>query len=522
MERNEGDEGLEMNVSHTVVTEQEQMPDLGAMDRAAVVEGFGDLPTLAPVAMQVLELAENDNASMTDIAEVMSSDPGLASRLLRLANSAAYSRGRQVVNLNQAAVLIGMQTLKMMALGFTVVADLTTGRFDSSIVWRRSLAGSVLAREIATRQRPELADDAFVAGLLANIGKFAMADHDPYIDALERYGLWLTPADERQLFGFTTDEITGDVLESWELPVPLVEATRGRSLEVGDPEQGELAKILQVADHTARLILIEDDAGKARAIDELTMSAAMHLGMTVGDIEMLVQDMHEDLEEIAATFELESINQTPVEQIIATAQSHLVRISLEVATNLTEQKRQNEELVEVNRELEAAASTDALTGLPNRRTFDAYLANQIAGRLRSPRSTMLGLVIFDLDHFKSINDTYGHGVGDEVLQEFGRRLTANSRRGELAARIGGEEFALILPDVTSAEATGAAERMRSLVGADPVDTEVGPLAVTASVGVSYTTVTRADAEQALYAAADAALYESKNGGRDRVTARGLD
>ena len=84
------------------------------------------------------------------------------------------------------------------------------------------------------------------------------------------------------------------------------------------------------------------------------------------------------------------------------------------------------------------------------------------------------------------------------------------------------DFALILPDVTSAEAAGAAQRMRTLIGASPIDTEIGPLAVTASVGVSYTAVTRADAESALFATADAALYESKNGGRDRVTVQPLD
>jgi diguanylate cyclase (GGDEF)-like protein len=123
----------------------------------------------------------------------------------------------------------------------------------------------------------------------------------------------------------------------------------------------------------------------------------------------------------------------------------------------------------------------------------------------------------DLDHFKSVNDTHGHAVGDEVLAEFGRRLQRGSRRGELVARTGGEEFALVLPDTSPEELAGAAERLRATLDGEPIETDAGPLPVTASIGAAWTRSVSAGVEKLLYETADAALYDSKGNGRNQVT-----
>ncbi len=488
----------------------------------SAVSRLGDLPTLAPVAMEVLRLADDENSSMNDIAKAISTDPGLTVRLLRLANSAAYSRGKEITNLNVAAMLLGMQTLKMVTLGFTLVADMDPGELDTSIVWRRGLASAVLARHFASNIDPDLVDDAFVAGLLSNVGKLALAEEPAYVAAVQENGPWLRPAQEERMFGLTSDEVTAEILKGWGLPNVLVDAVRHRNAPSGDENKGELASVLQVSDDAARLILAEDDSDRANALDSLTTSAATNLGMTIGQVEVAIQELGSELDEIAKSFDLEAINHTPVDELVRSAQTHLTRLSLDLATQLSAEQERNENLTELNRQLEEEAATDALTGLPNRRTFSAYMDNQVAGRVRKQRSTVLALVMFDLDHFKSINDNFGHSIGDEVLQEFGRRLKDGSRRGELAARVGGEEFAVIMPDIVPQELEGAAERLRTLIGDEPVDTSMGPLAVTASIGASFTVVTSADAAAQLYAAADEALYASKHAGRDRVTVKPLD
>ncbi len=155
------------------------------------------------------------------------------------------------------------------------------------------------------------------------------------------------------------------------------------------------------------------------------------------------------------------------------------------------------------------ATTDAVTGLPNRQWFDQSLANEIARAQRHGRP--LSLVLLDLDNFKRVNDIHGHPVGDRVLHELGARLSAQARRSETVARIGGEEFAWILAETDGEDAFTAADQVRAAIASAPF-VDVGPLTV--SAGVS--TLTAGGTSERLIAEADAAMYEAKRGGRNRT------
>jgi two-component system cell cycle response regulator len=133
----------------------------------------------------------------------------------------------------------------------------------------------------------------------------------------------------------------------------------------------------------------------------------------------------------------------------------------------------------------------------------------------------LAVVMCDIDHFKRINDRYGHQTGDEVLQEFSDRLTHGLRREDWVARIGGEEFAVVLPEAGDVEARAIAQRLCDGVAAKAFVTSSHSIAVTASFGVCALDAQRVDSRglsDALVKAADAALYQSKRDGRNRVTA----
>jgi diguanylate cyclase (GGDEF)-like protein/PAS domain S-box-containing protein len=160
-------------------------------------------------------------------------------------------------------------------------------------------------------------------------------------------------------------------------------------------------------------------------------------------------------------------------------------------------------------QLATLASTDHLTGLWNRRAFQERLAVELDRARRLGRR--LGLVIMDIDHFKLVNDTHGHPVGDRVLVEFARRLTGVVRAGEIVARVGGEEFAWILPEMSGPESVLAAERLRRAIMAEPFP-GVGRLTV--SAGVCGLDDAGADAD--LFRLADVALYWAKAQGRNRV------
>lgn len=158
--------------------------------------------------------------------------------------------------------------------------------------------------------------------------------------------------------------------------------------------------------------------------------------------------------------------------------------------------------------LRAEADRDYLTGLANRRRFRKALGQEMERwrRYRSPCS----LLLLDVDHLKRINDTFGHPAGDRVIRFVASALTELSRDNDTAARLGGEEFALLLAGVGSEKAFAAAERLRLAVSTRPLD-ELG--AVTISVGVAACP-TNARSERELFAASDAALYRAKHEGRN--------
>jgi diguanylate cyclase (GGDEF)-like protein len=171
------------------------------------------------------------------------------------------------------------------------------------------------------------------------------------------------------------------------------------------------------------------------------------------------------------------------------------------------------ELAHVNETLKRLASTDALTGAVNRRAFLERGSAELARAARSQRPTTL--LALDLDHFKSVNDRYGHPGGDAVLKALVAMLKRETRVSDIVARLGGEEFAVLLPETSLEAALPVAERIRSALEALRILYGGMAISVTASIGVAQSTARIGDLE-ALVAAADAALYAAKIGGRNRV------
>ncbi|MDP1832179.1 MAG: GGDEF domain-containing protein [Geothrix sp.] len=159
------------------------------------------------------------------------------------------------------------------------------------------------------------------------------------------------------------------------------------------------------------------------------------------------------------------------------------------------------------------STKDPLTGLANRGRALAEFQNRFGLSLRYGRP--LSVVICDLDHFKRVNDAHGHGAGDFVLRIFGERLLATLREADLAGRIGGEEFIMVLPETDLSGARPFAERLREAIATTPVMLPSGGVTITCSLGIAERTAADLDAGQ-LMARADAALYQAKAGGRNRV------
>ncbi|MGD0585285.1 MAG: diguanylate cyclase [Oryzomonas sp.] len=175
-----------------------------------------------------------------------------------------------------------------------------------------------------------------------------------------------------------------------------------------------------------------------------------------------------------------------------------------------------DELKKTNQRLTEASNTDPLTGLYNRRYLMSFLECELArsGRTQEP----LSILMIDIDHFKNVNDTYGHQAGDVVLKSIADVARANLRCYDIAARYGGEEFVLVLPGTELSGALIVAERLRAAVRAATYHPPCEALTVMVSIGVAAISLAQVDAIEALLKRADEALYRAKEAGRNRIEA----
>ena len=197
--------------------------------------------------------------------------------------------------------------------------------------------------------------------------------------------------------------------------------------------------------------------------------------------------------------------------------------AIRTSEQVDHERRLREELSEKNRELVNDANTDPLTGVPNRRAFDEFRKTAVDQVRRNTQP--ISVLMLDLDKFKAVNDTYGHAAGDEVLREVTRRWSEQMRTSDILARLGGEEFTVLLPQATMAQAELVAEKFRDVTARTPIKIDLRDggqldLTITVSIGLASSDRIRDDASlDALMALADEALYEAKRTGRNQVIAR---
>jgi diguanylate cyclase (GGDEF)-like protein len=236
------------------------------------------------------------------------------------------------------------------------------------------------------------------------------------------------------------------------------------------------------------------------------------LGMSVGEVmttPVVTLSPEDDLQHAADLMILMRIRRIPV-----VAKGHTVGL-LTRGRVMEAQAQRFAELQRENAELEERVVHDPLTGLANRVLFDEVLRREI--NRASSRGGYVSLLMLDIDFFKKVNDTYGHPVGDVVLRQFAAVLRTTLRRADLPARVGGEEFAVVLVQ-SEPEAAGVAEKLRAAVEAEAFGEQGDSFRITASIGCVQWKESLGSAE-ALIKAADDALYEAKNTGRNKVVSK---
>ena len=246
-----------------------------------------------------------------------------------------------------------------------------------------------------------------------------------------------------------------------------------------------------------------DESAQAREMMKHLSQLAMGLNGDCSNYQRLVSAVSDEVDRIGDTSDttalrhmLDELNvaNRDLRQKLGVMQSELDGKTLEVQTLASESR------------------TDVLTGLPNRRCFNESIVHRISEIARYGGD--LSFAILDVDHFKKFNDTYGHLVGDEVLKTVARAIQETVRESDVAVRLGGEEFGVLMPAVGLLEAGRAADRFRQAIERCSVPFEGQLLRVTASFGV--TQVTAGDHPEHVVERADQALYAAKEGGRNAV------
>jgi diguanylate cyclase (GGDEF)-like protein len=296
---------------------------------------------------------------------------------------------------------------------------------------------------------------------------------------------------------------------------------------IEDPSAADDEETRLLASITALAVTIADfylNDGDADDLRNITTQATAN-GLSGDALDRVLDGVQANASEIAAQLNL-SISAVEYSATIARARSQLVEQVLQTDEMWHQERQRREELERTQATYEAEARIDPLTGLGNRRAFDEQLAMHLQIRLEAKTKLHkpMGIVMIDLDHFKSVNDTYGHDVGDEVLRKLAAAVTPITRDEETIARYGGEEFVLFAPAATVEELTKAGERLRASIEAIQLPLSNGEtLRVTASFGIAtlWQPVSEQDGAK-LLKAADEALYEAKESGRNRVVVSAVD
>lgn len=486
------------------------------------------LPSLPSVVVRIIEASKDPEISLAEVADIVSPDPALSAKLLKIASSPAYARAHQVTTLRDALSVLGLNASLTVGLSFSLVSSLQSQTSDDDgfhHFWKRSIISATVARQIGLVLNEKNLEEFFLASLLQDIGMLAVscagltdpADDCEYQDSNNKTHFERVRC-EKSHWGIDHSDIGAWLLKSWQLPEKLYQAVLcSHCKDCNVSSEISSREFTQCVWLSGVLSDIWLDQDRERIIEEHCNSVQQLLGMNQTAFYEFISQIDSQLPDMASLFDVTLLDEKSREQILNEARDILVDQSLKLIQQTNQRQQEIESLQKKAQNIAQQANSDHLTGTSNRKHIEELLATEF--EISRRRQRPLSLAFIDIDNFKPINDTYGHQGGDLVLQNIARFFSSQIRQQDSLARYGGDEFLLLLHNTGEDDAYALLKRiMTSLQSSPGIEVNQQLIRVTISIGMaSFTPDDKSSSPRQLIEEADKALYQSKKSGRNTLT-----
>jgi len=474
-----------------------------------------NLPTLPGIAAKLLRAFQKENPDIDEIGKILSTDPPLSAKVLKIVNSSFYSLPAKITSVNHAIKLLGINSVKNLALSFSLVNKFNTKvskTLDHALFWKDSLIGAIAVKLIGEKIIKSFSNDIFFLGLLQNIGFFALSRcmpkrYDLVMAQFHKNGAQVHEV-ESQILGYNHMEIGEYLTKLWGLPdtfyTPIGYHHYPQRLTSARDDIHTLTKVLHLSSLYIELFNHSSDVALQMATIEHTVKAYGFAEKI--DIHELGKAINRKASDILPIFDIEFKDENEYMQMLETAKVGIASLSTKLINDLLDQRQ------EINL-LRQQVGRDSMTNLNNHQRFRELLQQEISRSHRYDHP--LSVIFADIDHFKSVNDTYGHLAGDRVIKIVAGCLKKELRESDHLARYGGEEFAVILPETEKDDAWMAAGRLRKAIDSLRIAHEDGFIHVTMSFGIALLKPGETISLDELISKADSALYNAKSQSRNQ-------
>ena len=389
-----------------------------------IIKKTDKLPTLPGIALKLMDALRQEEPDLDEITKLISSDPSLSAEILKCINSPFYSLRAKITSVNHAVNLMGLKTVKNLALSFSLVKNFQPEgpfSFDYESFWKDSLIGAVSARSLAADLLPDLSEDAFFLGLLHNLGILTLVrclpkQYSLVIKEMQTTGCSYHEAEDHVL-GFNHLAVGRRLIESWGLPelfyLPIGLHHQPEKLSTEPPEIKKLTEILHLSTLFTDLF---NDTDKCLTLGLIELHAKNYKFEDKITVEDIGKKIYNHTQQIFPLFEISVKDQEHYSELIESARNEIINLAGDLMNKVVQQKREIQSLRE-------QITRDCMTPLINYQYFHELLDQEIyrSRRYKFP----LSIIIADIDDLESINGAFGHPAGDFVIKTVADCLRAD-------------------------------------------------------------------------------------------------